>query len=54
VPSQVWSNGDDPRTLGVVKREGEIVLSRFTRLVEIASVTPFEGTRRVKVLALKP
>lgn len=52
VPSHVWCKGDDPRTLGVVKREGEIVLSRFTSLTEIASVTPFEGARRVKVLAL--
>lgn len=52
IPSYVWRENDDPRTLQVVKREGEIVLSRFTSFVEIETVVPFEGAKRVRILAV--
>lgn len=52
VPSYVWSETDDQRTLQVVKREGEIILSRFTTFVEIETVIPFEGAKRVRILTL--
>jgi hypothetical protein len=52
VPSYAWSEHDDRRTLQVVKREGEIILSRFTIFEEMETVVPFEGARRVRVLTL--
>lgn len=52
IPSNIWSESDDPRTLQVVKREGEVILSRFTSFEEIEIVVPFEGAKRVRVLTL--
>ncbi|WP_315922501.1 hypothetical protein [Mesorhizobium sp. SP-1A] len=43
LPSYVWGEGDDERTLGVVRREVEILLPRGTQFGHIATVDPFEG-----------
>jgi hypothetical protein len=52
IPSMVWSEGDDVRTLGVVRNEVEIVLPRGAVLVGEGRIRPFgehEGRRRVSV-----
>lgn len=38
LPSAVWEEGDDERTLGVVGREAEVILPRGSRLVRMATV----------------
>lgn len=43
LPSYVWGAGDDERTLGVVRREVEILLPRGTEFGHIATVDPFQG-----------
>lgn len=52
VPTYVWNEGDDARTLGVVKRERELVLGRGSVLEEIAAIVPYEGAPKVRVLRL--
>lgn len=41
IPSMVWSEGDDVRTLGVVKNEVEIVLPRRVVFLSEGRVRPF-------------
>jgi hypothetical protein len=43
LPSYVWNAGDDERTLGVVRREVEILLPRGTEYSHIATVDPFQN-----------
>lgn len=52
VPSKVWAEGDDGRTLGVVRNEVEVVLPRGAVLESMGSVRPFGESpdrRRVSV-----
>ena len=49
LPSYVWGAGDDERTLGVVRREVEILLPRGTEFGHIATVDPFQGQTKSNV-----
>lgn len=55
LPSYVWGAGDDERTLGVVRREVEILLPRGTEFGHIATIDPFQGksNSNVRVRVIK-
>lgn len=53
LPSYVWGAGDDERTLGVVRREVEILLPRGTEFEHIATIDPFQGKSNVRVRVMK-
>lgn len=43
IPAMVWTDRDDDRTLGVVRREVEITLPAGTSFAPICEVNPFEN-----------
>lgn len=55
LPSYVWGAEDDERTLGVVRREVEILLPRGTEFAHIATVDPFQNqpSSSVRVRVMK-
>lgn len=53
VPHKVWRDGDNKRTLNVVKNEAEIILPRNTKLREVADVSTPWSVRGVRVMRVE-